>query len=157
MNRNTIKQVTSKGKWLKIIVISLLLGGTLTGCGTTVRSFQRGAPSAGETMIFLREGLEVDQVVREVLFVLTRHGFDPEMIQSEVGFIRTRWHHSWNDRGTYIEGYRVRIIVSMNPSRTQLVLNAEAGLRGRRGHWEPGFDTRAIETLRNDLTMVVGN
>ena len=102
--------------------------------------------------------IEVEQVVRESIFILTRHGFDPELIQSEVGFIRTRWHYAWNDRGTHWDGYRVRVIISLNPNRTQLVLNAEAELRqGRRGRWVRGFDTRAVETLRNDLTMVVGN
>ena len=139
-----------------MMAIVLLLGGTLTGCGTTIRSFQRG--SAGETMILLREGLDIDLALREVIFVLTRHGFDPELIQSEVGFVRTRWNYTWNDRGTHIDTYRVRVISSFNPTRTQLVLNVEAEMRtGRQGNWVRGFDTRAVETLRNDLTMVVGN
>ena len=146
----------------KLLFVAVMITAlSLTGCGTTVRSFQQGSGAQGETMILLREGLEVDQALREVIFVLTRHGFDPEMINSEVGFVRTRWNHEWNDRGTHIDDYRVRIVTSFNPSRTQLILNAEAEmLRGRtrgRENWVRGFDTRAIETLRNDLNMVIGN
>jgi hypothetical protein len=155
MKRNEKKQATSKSKWLKMLVIVLLLGGTFAGCGTVARSFQRGA--AGETTILLREGLDFDLALREVIFVLTRHGFDPELIQSEVGFVRTRWNYTWNDRGTHVETYRVRVISSFNPTRTQLILNVEAEIRSGRQNWVRGFDTRAVETLRNDLTMVVGN
>ena len=120
-------------------------------------TFQRGA--GGETAILLREGLDFDMALREIIFVLNRHGFEPEFINSDVGYIRTRWNFTWNDTGTHIEVYRVRITTNFNPARTQLILRAEAEHRQGRGGgtWVRGFDTRAIETLRNDLTMVIGN
>jgi len=66
------------------------------------------------------------------------------------------WNYTWNDSGRTLEAYRVRIICNFNPNRTQLILKAEAEyLEG--GNWIQGFDTRAIETLRTDLTNVVGN
>lgn len=132
---------------------------SLSGCGTIARSFQTGA--GGETTILLRQGLDFDLALREVIFILNRHGFEPKMIQSEVGFVRTRWNYAWNDRGTHVDTYRVRVITSFNPARTQLIINAEAEMRRNnlagQATWVRGFDTRAIETLRNDLTMVIGN
>jgi len=41
-------------------------------------------------------------------------------------------------------------------SRTQLIIKAEAEYLDD-DKWVQGFDTRAIETLRNDLNNVVGN
>jgi hypothetical protein len=78
------------------------------------------------------------------------------MIQPEVGYIRTRWNFTWNDKGTTLEAYRVRIVCNFNPSRTQLIIKAEAEYLDD-DKWVQGFDTRAIETLRNDLNNVVGN
>jgi hypothetical protein len=132
----------------------LVLGMTVLGCSSTPRSFQRG--SGGETTILLRQGLDFDQAFREVAFLLNRHGFESETIQLEVGYIRTRWNFTWNDTGRTLEAYRVRIICSFNPSRTQLIIKAEAEYL-ERGNWIQGFDTRAIETLRTDLNNVVGN
>ncbi|MCL2558651.1 MAG: hypothetical protein FWE09_09265 [Treponema sp.] len=138
----------------------LALGLTLAGCAGMPSSFQKG--SAGDTAILLRQGLDFDQAFREILFILTRHGFEPELMQSDAGYIRTRWNEAWvvdgslfrqNNRGP---DYRVRVVVSFNPNRTQLILSAPAEyLQG--GRWVTGYDTRAIETLRGDLTMIVGN
>ncbi|MDR1220724.1 MAG: hypothetical protein LBK73_14080 [Treponema sp.] len=135
-------------------VVLLALGLVLAGCASVPKSFQKG--SGGETTILLRQGLDFDQAFREVAFVLNRHGFESEMLQPEVGYIRTRWIHTWNDTGTTTESYRVRISCNFNPNRTQLIIKAEAEyLQG--GQWIAGFDTRAIETLRNDLNMIIGN
>jgi len=65
-------------------------GMTVPGCaslfgGGAPSSFQRG--TGGETTILLRQGLDFDLALREVAFILTRHGFSTEMIQLEVGFI----------------------------------------------------------------------
>ena len=144
----------NKTKWLKMLVIASILGSTVLGCASVPRSFQRG--SGGETTILLRQGLEFDLAFREVAFLLNRHGFEAETIQPEVGYIRTRWNYTWNDRGRTMEAYRVRIICNFNPGRTQLIIRAEAEhLKGR--NWVQGFDTRAVETLRRDLTNIIGN
>jgi hypothetical protein len=132
----------------------LAFGMTVVGCSSTPKSFQKG--SGGETTILLREGLVFDQAFREVAFLLNRHGFESETIQPEVGYIRTRWNLTWNDQGTTLEAYRVRILCNFNPTRTQLIIKAEAE-HLERGNWVSGFDTRAIETLRTDLNNVIGN
>jgi len=160
-----MKTKTSKRLWLGMLAMVPVFGMMFTGCGSLFggrrvaepqppASFQRG--TGGETTILLRQDLDFDLAFREVLFILQRHGFEPEMMQPEVGFIRTRWIHTWNEVGVHLEAYRVRILANFNPSRTQLIINAEGEwLQG--GQWIRGFDTRAIETLHNDLNMIIGN
>lgn len=146
--------MVNKKNWLGMLAVVLAFGMMVLGCSSTPNSFQKG--SGGDTTILLRQGLEFDLAFREVAFLLNRHGFEAETIQPEVGYIRTRWNYSWNDKGTYLEAYRVRIICNFNPNRTQLIVKAEAEyLDGK--DWISGFDTRAIETLRTDLNSVVGN
>jgi hypothetical protein len=137
-----------------VLAATLAIGLTVVGCSSAPTSFQRG--SGGETTILLRQGLVFDQAFREVAFLLNRHGFESETIQPEVGYIRTRWNFTWNDTGSTLEAYRVRILCNFNPARTQLIVKAEAEhLEG--GNWVSGFDTRAIATLRTDLNNVIGN
>ena len=139
-----------------ILALVLVSGMTVSGCaslGGAPKTFSRG--SGGETTILLRPSLNFDQAFREVIFILNRHGFNPEMMQTEAGFIRTGWNHHWVT-GSTTERYRVRVIVQFNPARTQLILNPE-GEWLQRGVWIRGFDTRAVETLRNDINVVIGN
>jgi hypothetical protein len=147
--------MVNKKNWLGMLVMVLVFGMTVAGCSSSPRapsSFVKG--SIGDTTILLRQGLDFDRAFREVAFTLNRHGFETEMIQPEVGYIRTRWNR-WDSKTT-IEAYRVRIICNFNPSRTQLIVKAEAEFYDD-GNWISGSDTRAIETLRNDLNNVVGN
>jgi hypothetical protein len=140
---------------LGMLVIALVFGMTVVGCvssGRTPKNFVRG--SSGDTTILLRQGLDFDLAFREVAFALNRHGFETEAIQPEVGYIRTRWNR-W-DSTTSIDAYRVRIVCNFNPSRTQLIVKAEAEWLIR-DEWVQGYDSRAIETLRNDLNNIIGN
>jgi len=140
------------------MVLVLILTALVLGCASSPSSFSKG--SGGETTVLLRQGLNFDQAFREVIFVLTRHGFEPEMVQSESGYIRTRWSTTWiRNRGSDDDRYRVRIIITFNPNRTQLIIAAPAEYRsgGSGTNWVVGYDTRAIETLRNDLTQMIGN
>jgi len=154
-------------RMLGILVMVLVFGMMVTGCASlfgsgnsTSRapsSFQSGSGSAGDTTILLRQGLNFDQAFREVIFILNRHGFEPEMMQPEAGYIRTRWSNSWNDRGSYTDYYRVRVVVTFNPNRTQLIISAPAEFRSSGEIWQTGYDTRAIATLRTDITQIIGN
>jgi hypothetical protein len=145
-----------KNTWFlsEMLALVLTFGMTVLGCSSVPKSFQRG--SGGDTTILLRQDLDFDQAFREVAFLLNRHGFETETIQPEVGYIRTRWSFTWNDTGKTVEAYRVRILCNFNPSRTQLIVKAEAEY-SQGDDWISGFDTRAIETLRTDLNNVVGN
>ena len=139
-------------------VMILVFGMMVFGCASSPNvpsSFQSGSGSSGDTTILIRQGLDFDQAFREVIFILNRNNFEPEMMQPEVGYIRTRWNTSWNDRGTSVDYYRVRVVINFNPNRTQLILSAPAEYFD--GGWKTGYDTRAVETLRNDLTQIIGN
>ena len=138
--------------FLVMLGVVLALGMAIIGCSSSPKNFVQG--SGGDTTILLRDGLEFDRAFREVAFILNRHGFETEMIQPEVGYIRTRWAR-W-DSTTSLDAYRVRMVCNFNPARTQLIVKAEAEFRID-GEWIAGYDTRAIETLRNDLNMSVGN
>ena len=150
--------MANKKIWLGMLVVVLVFGMTAVGCASlfsrTPKSFQRG--SGGESTILLRNGLDYNQAFREVDFAIRRHGFEVETITPEVGYLRTQWSYTWNDTGKTLEAYRVRIICNFNPSRTQLIVKAEAEYL-ERGQWIQGFDTRAVSTLRTDLTNAVGN
>jgi len=160
LNRSSPKEFFMKKRsafLLGLLVVLLSMELVFVGCvsfSRTPKSFQKG--SGGDTTILLRQGLDFDRAFREVAFTLNRHGFETEMIQPEVGYIRTRWNFTWNDSGKTLEAYRVRIVCNFNPARTQLILKAEAESL-EKGAWVTGFDTRAIETLRTDLNNVVGN
>ena len=147
------------------LVLALVLCMTVLGCALFSKatssnkapsSFQSGSGSSGDTSVLLRQGLNFDQAFREVVFILNRHGFDPEMMQPEAGYIRTRWSNTWNDNGTNLEYYRVRVVISFSPNRTQLIISAPAEYNKGNG-WQTGWDTRAISTLRTDITQSIGN
>jgi hypothetical protein len=144
--------MASKKNWLGMLVVVLVFGMTVVGCASSPKNFVKG--SGGDTTILLRNGLDFDLALREVAFTLNRHNFETEVIQPEVGYIRTRWNR-W-DSTTTIDAYRVRIICNFNPNRTQLIVKAEAEYFVK-GEWVSGYDTRAIETLRNDLNNIIGN
>lgn len=136
------------------LVVLLVFGITVIGCSSGPKApdtFVKG--SFGDTTILLRSGLNFDLAFREVAFVLNRHNFDTEVVQPEVGYIRTRWNR-WGT--AEVTTYRVRIICNFNPARTQLIVRAEAE-HNVNGVWISGSDSRAIETLRNDLNMIIGN
>ena len=160
----------NKKNWLGLLVMVLVFGMTVSGCLSNLfsrnstsktpkapTSFISGSGSSGDTTILLRKGLDFDQAFREVIFILNRNGFEPEMMQPEVGYIRTRWNSSWVASTAGTEQYRVRIIINFNPSRTQIILQAPAEYSIDGGRWQTGYDTRAVETLRNDLTQIIGN
>ena len=154
-----------KRNLLGVLVIILAFGFVFTGCGSLSNLFSGGnkktkTPTtfvkgpAGETTILLRQGLNFEHAFREVVFILNRHNFETEMMQPEVGYIRTRWNR-W-DSTSSIDAYRVRVFCNFNPNRTQLIVKIEAEYL-ENGYWVQGNDTKALETLRNDINMIVGN
>ena len=154
MNKKRLPHVLAAVSLTMFVALGLASAAT-TG-GRAPATFQRGA--GGETTILLRPNLDFDVAFRELVFVLSRHGFDPEMMQQDVGFIRTRWNYQWFavQGRDGLQRYRVRVIANFNPSRTQLIINPE-GEWFEGNVWIRGFDTRAVETLRNDITMILGN
>jgi hypothetical protein len=155
--------MANKKTWLGMLVMVLVFGMMVAGCALFSKSTKNVVPASfvrgnsGETTILLRRGLVYEEAFREAAFILNRHGFESEMMQQDGGYIRTRWNTTWIDQGSSREPYyRVRVILTFNPARTQLFINAEAEyLEG--DYWVKGSDSRAIETLRTDLNSIVGN
>ena len=149
--------------WVGMLALVLVFGVLVSGCASlfgrsrTPASFIAG--SGGDTTILLRQGLDADQAFREIIFILNRHGFQPEMMNPEAGFLRTRWNTTWTTfRDGSRERYRVSVIIQFNPARTQVIVQAPAEFSVDGGvNWREGYDRRAIETLRNDITMAIGN
>jgi len=153
MNKRRLPHVLAAVSLAVFVVLGLA---SATG-GRAPATFQRGA--GGETSILLRPDLDFDVAFRELVFTLGRHGFQPEMMQPDAGFIRTQWNYQWVvvvGRGG-VQRYRVRIVANFNPSRTQVIINPESEWYQGNGVWLRGWDIRAVETLRNDITMIMGN
>ncbi|MDR2923802.1 MAG: hypothetical protein LBU85_10755 [Treponema sp.] len=146
--------MVNKRNWLGMPAIVLVFGMAVAGCASTPGSFVRG--TASPVTIMIRPGLEFDRAFREVSFILINHNFQTETLQPEAGFIRTNWRFWVTPRGKTVESYRVRVSVTFNPARTQVILNVEGQvLQG--GSWMPGWDKAITEDLRTELTMAVGN
>jgi hypothetical protein len=140
------------------MLVMVLVFGILVGCASTGRapnSFVLG--QATPVTIQLRQGLDFDQAFREVSFILLQNNFQTETLQPEAGFIRTNWRLWVTPRGETFEGYRVRVSVTFNPSRTQVIVNVLGQLLDSRGNWQDGWDRAITEDLRQELTMAVGN
>jgi hypothetical protein len=147
--------MANKKIWMGMLVIVLAFGMMVIGCSSTPDSFRKGSASAGDTAILIRQGLDPEQAFREANFIINRHGFEPEMMNTEAGYIRTRWSYSWNAKNSEVDYYRVRVVITFNPNRTQIILSAPSEyLDG--GKWLTGWDSRAIETLRTDITQSIG-
>jgi len=141
-----------------ILVIMLVFGMMVSGCATTggpPTTFVRG--QAGTATIMLRSGLEFDQAFREVSFILIQRGFMTETLQPEAGFIRTNWVTTHTVRGQTVDSYTVRVTITFNPSRTQVILNVDGRWRDNNGNWINGNDTAVTSDLRTELMMAVGN
>jgi hypothetical protein len=139
------------------MLVMALVFGILVGCASTgaPNSFVLGQPTP--VTIQLRQGLDFDQAFREVSFILLQSGFQTETLQPEAGFIRTNWRFWVTTRGETSERYRVRVSVTFNPSRTQVIVNVLGQLLDRKGNWQDGWDRAISEDLRQELTMAVGN
>jgi len=146
--------MVTKKLWLGILVMVLVFGMSVVGCASTPGSFVRGP--ATPVTIMLRPGLEFDRAFREVSFILLNKNFQTETLQPEAGFIRTNWRFWVTPRGQTVETYRVRVSVTFNPARTQVILNVEGQVL-ERGSWVAGWDRAVTEDLRQELIMAIGN
>jgi len=104
--------------------------------------------------IQIREDLTFDKAFNEVLDVCAKR-FEMEMISKEGGYARTNWIYTWNDKGNYSKKYRTRVIFKFSADRTKVDLKTEAEFGGE-SKWIRGFDTRLLQTMKQDIMGVVG-
>jgi len=78
-----------------------------------------------------------------------------DMINKDGGYGRSNWIYTWNDKGKYSQVYRTRVIFKFSADRTKVDIKTEAEFGGE-NKWIKGFDTRLLETMKQDISGVVG-
>ena len=127
----------------------------LQSCGTMKpSSFVKATDGGTWSSIFIREDLTYDKAFNEVLDVVAKR-FEMDMINKEGGYGRSNWIYTWNDKGKYSQVYRTRVIFKFSADRTKVDVKTEAEFGGE-NKWIKGFDTRLLETMKQDISGVVG-
>ena len=127
----------------------------LQSCGVSRPStFIRATDGGTWSSIFIREELTYDKAFNEVLDVCAKR-FEMDMISKEGGYGRTNWIYTWNTKGNYTSKYRTRVIFKFSADRTKVDIKTEAE-RGGESKWIKGFDTRLLQTIKQDISGVVG-
>ena len=128
---------------------------TLSSCGSTApRSFIKSAHGGEWSSTFVREDMSYDKAFNEVLDVIARR-FEMDMISKEGGYGRTNWIYTWNDKGKYVNKYRTRVIFKFSGDRTKVDIKTEAEFGGD-PNWIQGWDTRLLQTVKQDVMGAVG-
>ena len=134
------------------LFISIIL---LQSCGVTMpSSFVKAIDGGTWNSIFIREDLTYDKTFNEVLDVCAKR-FEMDMISKEGGYGRTNWIYTWNVKGKQTTKYRTRVIFKFSADRTKVDIKTEAEFGGE-PNWIKGFDTQLLQTMKQDISGVVG-
>jgi len=139
-----------KFSYLALCVISLLL----LSCASAPRSFVKATGGGTWNSILLREDLSFEKAFNEVLDVCAKR-FEMDMISKDGGYGRTNWIYTWNVNGQYTKNYRTRVIFKFSADRTKVDIKTEAEFGGEH-NWIIGWDTRLLETIKQDVMGAVG-
>ena len=134
---------------IAIVAITMLLS-----CSSLPKGFVKATDGGTWSSIFIREDLTYDKAFNEVLDVCTKR-FEMDMISKEGGYGRTNWSYTWNIKGKYTEKYRTRIIFKFSADHSKVNIKTEAEFGGD-PRWIKGFDTRLLQTMKQDISGVVG-
>ena len=129
---------------------------SLPACGapaTFVRASSMADPQEQWSTIEVRTTVSYDQAWEAVLDTLVKQ-FELAILSRPDGYMRTNWFYTWG--GTRSEKYRVRVTVKFSADYTRVSLKSEAEYGGE-GRWEPGYDTRLLTQLKNDMMGLVGS
>jgi len=139
------------GKVIRIMLASVSLGLLIAGCASVPRTFvQTLEPTWASVKV--RPEVKYDTAWASLVDVLVKR-FDVEVMSKEDGYVRTGWLYSWT--GKVSENYRVRVTAKFSPDRTKVELKSEAEYGGA-GNWVIGYDTRLLETLKEDVVVRMG-
>lgn len=140
----------------KIVSVSVfvILISLLQSCGSFApSSFVR--TQAGWSSIFIREDLPYDKAFNEVLDVCAKR-FEMDMISKEGGYGRTQWSYTWNKKGKHTDNYRARVIFKFSADRTKVDIKTEAEFGGEPNWEKKGWDSKLLQTVKEDIMGVVG-
>jgi hypothetical protein len=104
--------------------------------------------------IELRDDLSFDRAWNEVIDVIAKD-FEMELISKDGGYARTGWIYTWNTAGRYTVKYRNRVIIKFSVDRKKVEVKTEAQFGGE-PNWRSGFDSRLLQTVKQDIMGVVG-
>ncbi len=141
----------------KIANISILfiIVSLLQSCGSTgPKTFVKATDGGTWSTIQIREDLTYDRAFNEVLDVCAKR-FEMDMINKDGGYARSNWIYTWNDKGKYTEKYRTRMIFKFSADRTRVDIKTEAEFGGD-PKWIKGYDTRLLQTMKQDISGAVG-
>jgi hypothetical protein len=105
----------------------------------------------GWSSIQIREGLKYEAAFQEVLDVVAKR-FEMDMIAKEGGYGRSQWSYKWTSSEN--GDYRNRVIFKFSSDRTKVDIKTEAEYL-KNGSWIQGYDTRVLETVKQDIMGVV--
>jgi len=79
--------------------------------------------------------------------------FEMDVISKEGAYARSQWGYRWGvTEGT---SYRTRVIFKFAPDKTKVDIKTEAEWYYG-GVWHLGYDTRLLETIKQDIMGTVG-
>jgi hypothetical protein len=143
-------------RFLLVFVLFLMLT-LLQACalfGGAPDGFIRSVSGGDWSTILLREDVDFDRAFNEVLDVCAKR-FEMDMISKEGAYARTKWIYTWNTLGNYNERYRTRVIFKFSADKTRVDIKTEAEWGGD-PYWEKGYDTRLLESIKQDISGAVG-
>lgn len=136
------------------IAAVILLVFSFAGCASRPASFvQTFEPKW--ISIEIRQGADFESAWKSVVDVLARK-FELEVISKDGGYVRTNWNYGWLEAGKVSDKYRVRVTAKFSPDRMNVDLKTEANFHFKKEGWIEGFDTRLLETIKQDIGGVIG-
>ena len=129
----------------------------LSSCSASKSSgwFSSTNNEAGWTEVLIASHIKYDLAWDDVSAIIIRR-FEPEMINKETGYIRTKWKYNWNSDGKETKNYRVRVTIKMSEQRKKVQINAEAQSLHKKT-WMTGYDTELLSVMKQDITGVIGS
>ena len=125
---------------------------SLISCGAPKSFIKTG--DGNWTSVPIRAELQTERAWNEAVDILARK-FEMEMLNKESKYARTGWIYNWNTKGVYSQKYRVRATIKFSPDGENIDIKSEAQYGGQNG-WKSGFDDRLLQTLKSDISGVVG-
>lgn len=130
-----------------VLSASLLL---LSGCFSTNTFVKSVNPNWAA--ITVRTDLTYDQAWDHAADYLVKR-FDMDLLSRTDGYLRTHWSYTW--KGEFDKKYRVRVALKFSADRKTLEIKTEAESGGENKR-VMGYDTRLKESIRADLTALIG-
>jgi len=106
------------------------------------------------TTIPLKQGVTPEQAWNRALDIVMSK-YDMEMINKDAFYARSSWSSTVIRQGGISTPYRTRVVFRLSPEKDALYLKVEAQYGGE-GKWIIGYDANVLETIKQDITIIIG-